>query len=43
VIKEIKVNYRERAEVGIYGNFDRAISNPVSMRIDGIGFFRLLS
>ena len=41
-MKEIKVNYRDRAEVSIYGDFDRAILKPVSIHIDGIGFFRLL-
>jgi len=42
-IKEIKVNYRDRAEVDIYGSTDRAVFKPLGAHIDGVGFFRLYS
>ncbi len=39
---ELKVSYRDKAEVNIYGNIDRKIFKPFKIHIDGIGFFRLL-
>jgi len=40
-LKDIKTKYRDRAEVGIYGNLERLLFKPIGLHTDGIGFFRL--
>ena len=42
-LKELKVKYRDGAEVGIYGSADRALFRPFGVHIDGVGLFRPLS